>query len=242
MLAADPGLAGVDRRGIKSTEFASVTASTSGAIASRITSMAAYMSNRYRPTSLGLTELFFDEATFGADDLESYRTQSRQPGWRPRSSDGNITVDHPSVASWRSSAVSGFVTRLRELVRRSGVPLDMDVRVSWDRPAVGRPESGHDYELLLAAADRLLLWSYFALSGRTAAESYFLAAALAASPENASSCQSGCGPRATSASAPTELAQALTRPADGGARAVAVTPTSLMTADHWAAVREAWKD
>ena len=179
MLAADPSLAGVDPDGKRSECYGSLTASTAGPIAKRVLSVAAVVSQRYRPATVGVTELHFDEATFGTDDLASFRTQSDQPDW-PRSSDGKIIIAHPLVAAWRSRAVSRFVAQAAEAARRGSVRLEMDVRVSWEQPAVGRPESGHDYGLLLAAADRLVLWNYFGLYRRPAAGSQALAAAIEA--------------------------------------------------------------
>ena len=56
-----------------------------------------------------------------------------------------------------------MVAMLAEGAHAAGVEMWADVRVNFDDAAAGRPESGHDYGLLLGAADRLVMWNHFAL-------------------------------------------------------------------------------
>ena len=67
----NPELAGVDPGGERSDKFASVTAIRDGAVGDGIVELAKTISHRYNPDSISLTELMFDNYTFGEDDLAS---------------------------------------------------------------------------------------------------------------------------------------------------------------------------
>src|SRR4051794_30902304 len=53
-----------------------------------------------------------------------------------------------------------------------------DARVNWDDPAAGRPEDGAEYNMLLTAADQLVLWAYFGTVDRSPTDTRSLTAAL----------------------------------------------------------------
>ena len=180
-ISTNPGLAGINFDGTRSTDFASVTALTTGPVGERLVEFVAEVTQRYRPDAVALTELMFDNNTYGGDDRDSYMLASGATDW-PRQANGDIDVGHPGIATWRSGALASVVAKAAAAAHQNGATLDMDVRAPWDDPAGDRPESGHDYGLLASAADRLVLWNYFGLNGKEPGYSAELARAMASAP------------------------------------------------------------
>jgi len=117
------------------------------------------------------------------------------------------------------------------------VSLAQDVRVNWTQPTAGRPESGADYGVLNQSADELVLWAYFGTQGRTPADVGRLTAALGAGRFTVS-IGMWSGADETDVLSASQLAAALR--AASGARALNVTPQSMLGADDWQALAAAW--
>ena len=236
-ISTNPGLAGINFDGTRSTDFASVTALTTGPVGERLVEFVAEVTRRYQPDAVALTELMFDNNTYGGDDRDSYMLATGTTDW-PRLGNGDIDVDHPGIASWRSEALASVVAKAAAAAHSNGAALDMDVRAPWDDPARDRPESGHDYALLASAADRLVVWNYFGLNGKGPGYSAELARAMANRP---GSFAISVGMWATDGSiSAADLAKGLEASVAGGATAVAVTPSSMLDDDAWRALRRAW--
>src|SRR5690606_746894 len=208
------------------------------------------LGRRYEPAQISVTELFLDRYTFGDDDLALYREMTGAQDW-PRDESGAVEEDAPALGSWRSDVLAGLLTRMRtglDEVQRGDtarVALSMEVRVDWDDLARGVPSSGHDYEVLLTAVDRLTVWAYFQPSGRDASRVEALTAALAGAGFDMSRITVSVGLWAGSSAStarisPEVMARAATLAATNGVRAVNVTPLSFMTDEHWSALASVW--
>ena len=173
-----------------------------------------------------LTEMHWDQGSFSDNDLTLFSADTGLEDW-PRTNDGQPDITDATVLGWLTDKMTQFVNRCA--IAAGTVPLIPDVRVNWNSPAAGRPESGHDYTKLLDAADSLQAWAYFQ-TGK--AETV---AAFAADVE-------GHFPGSVQVSlglwgdiTPDELAAALdsvrTHPAG-----VQITPVSLLTPEHWDAL------
>ena len=151
----------------------------------------------------------------------------------PRLANGDIDVEHPGIARWRSGALNALVTRAAAAAHGNGGTLDMDVRAPWDDPAGDRPESGHDYTLLASATKHgSCLWNYFGLNGKEPGYSAELARAMA---QHAPAVRHLRWDGATRADSAEDLAAGLAASVSGGATAVAVPPSSMLDDDAWAA-------
>jgi hypothetical protein len=239
LLATMPELAGTDAVGGREELFASVSALEDGEVGRRIVAMTAEICARYRPDRVALTELMFDSHTFGPRDRESYQRAARRQDW-PRTADGEIDTGHPSIGRWRSQAIASLLDRVAAAAAGYGVAVDMDVRAPWHDPAGDRPLSGHDYGLLLASCDRLTIWNYFGLNDMDPAYGAEVARSLATRFPGRFVMSTGLwGPG--DAPVPAEdLARSLAAVQEAGSGAVSVTPASLMTDAHWAAVAGQW--
>ena len=224
-IARDPSIAGVDARGERSTEFASVSA-LGGVVGEAIVELTAEVVRRYGCT-VTLTELFLDRWTFGDDDLSLFREFAGVADW-PRAATGEIDESHPSIGQWRSDAVAGLVARCAAATRAAGHELHVEVRAHWDGPTA---RDGQDYERLLDVCDRLVIWGYSALARRPTSE----LEKLAREAPLGSTISVGLW----QLSAP-ELRRSVDAASRGGAESVAVVPMSLMTDSHWAALALVW--
>lgn len=236
-IASNRGLAGINFDGTRSKDFASVTALTDGPVGERLVEFVDEVTRRYRPDAVALTELMFDNNTYGGDDRQSYLRAAGGTDW-PRLANGDIDTGHPSIGKWRSTALASVVSKASAAAHANGSTLDMDVRAPWHDPGGDRPESGHDYTLLAGAADRLVLWNYFGLNSARPSYSEKLAAAMSA---RSGKYVISVGMWATDGRISAgDLAAALAASVAGGATAVAVTPSSMLDDAAWQALRKSW--
>lgn len=244
-IAKDGELAGSDPDGSQSAEFLSVSEVTTGEYADRAVEFVDTIAERYQPDAVAITELMFDDFTFGEADRQSYLEFSGSSDW-PREDDGAIdTADH-SLAQWRSVALSGVVARMADAAHAHGVELHMDVRADFDDPEAGRPESGHDYSLLLEHADKLVVWTYIGLgTHRDAAKGFGgvtemtreLTETFGADRVEISVGLWGANDTVLPFD---DLEQALQEARRGGAASVSVTPASLLEPGHWSVLEDVW--
>lgn len=115
----------------------------------------------------------------------------------------------------------------------------MEVRAPWTDPTGDRTDSGQDYDALLAVADRLIMWDYFALNHRPATYTTALARAVTARAKNRFIMSIGLWATNGAISA-TDLQTALRASVTGGVTSVWVTPTSLLSPQLWDALSQAW--
>ena len=244
-VSARPDLAGQNPRGESSSEFLSLSEITEGEYAQRAVDFVAALASRYQPDAIGVTELMFDDFTFGEQDLAAYRRFADTQDW-PRDDTGAIDVGHPSIGQWRSAAIAQLVGRMADAAHAYDVRLIMDVRANFDNPLEGRPESGHDYARLLEHADALEVWAYVGLSthrdgGGTAREvgrmSDALSDQLGADKVTISVGLWGSGSAVISAD---ELRTSLEQVSASSAAAVSVTPASLLDSEHWSILTTVW--
>jgi hypothetical protein len=239
LIGTMPELAGTDSTGGREELFASVSALESGEVGRRIVAMTAEICGRYRPDRVALTELLFDSHTFGPQDLQSYQRAARRRDW-PRTAAGEIDTEHPSIGRWRSRAIASLLDRVSAVAAGYGVAVDMDVRAPWHNPAGDRPLSGHDYEILLTSCDRLTMWNYFGLNGVDPAYGAEVVRSLATRFPERFVMSTGLWGQGDAPVSAEDLARSLAAVQEAGAGAVSVTPASLMTDAHWAAVARQW--
>jgi hypothetical protein len=236
--------------GTASTEFASLSALTTGPVGDAVLALAEEACTRWADVdngvaALGLTELFFDRWTFGADDKASYlafmaTTGAKADDW-PRTYSKAINEEHPSIGAWRSDAVTRFVAKVAEVAKRHGCTLDVEVRAQWDGPT---NQHGQDYAALLGVANRLVVWAYFALAGREPAAVEALVRSLPGEDLNRFVISVGMWAKAIGDEQKVITTAQLRRGVEaslrGGAVASTVVPASLIDQSHWRELRVLW--
>lgn len=238
LIEQEPAAAGVGPQGEPSEDFAGVSALADGVVGDRIVEFARELCERHRPERIALTELMFDDRTFGDRDLESFREFTGHDDW-PRAEDGSIDEQAEILGQWRSAGVARLLERVREAVDEHGVELEADVRAAWSDPETGRVMSGHDYDLLLEHAHRIAVWNYFALSDRPPEAGARIAESLERRHPGRYLMSTGLWAQDGVVS-PEDMASSLAAVAEVGTGAVAVTPASLMEDAHWDALERLW--
>lgn len=234
----DPQLAGVAPDGEASPLFPSVSALETGAAGDHIVDLARTISDRYTPDRIALTELMFDDHTFGSADLRSYREHSGSTDW-PRLPDGGIDTADPTLGPWRSDALSTLLARVRQVTAPRGAALDMDVRAPWSDPDGDRSGSGHGYDVLLEHADRLVVWNYFAINDSSPEYGAEITRSLKERFPGRFVMSTGLW-ASNGVISPSAMRESLEAVADAGADSVSVTPASKLTDQHWQALERAW--
>lgn len=252
-IAKDPSIAGRAVDGKRATYMASATAIHDGAVGNRFVELARDLAIRYKPAQITFSELMFDDETFGADDLALYKRMTGAKDW-PRDRQGRIDQHSPKIGAWRSQVLYDLLARVRLALDAAQpkvghrVDLAIDVLANWENPAAGRPDGGHDYRTLLAAADRIVLWAYFGTAGQEPARIERLTAALRASRLTASQYTVSVGLWNTgdgeepeqSVITPQQLSTAVKAAATHDTVSINVTPLTLMTSAHWTALAQVW--
>lgn len=252
-IRSDPSVAGVAADGRRSPYQASATALARGPVGDRLVEYVAALGERYDPSQIAVTELFLNTYSFGDDDLDLYREMTGAEDW-PRDADGAIDTDAPELGTWRSEVLAGLLGRMRAALDevREGegaqIRLAMDVRANWDDPAAGAASSGHEYDILLESADRLVVWIYVGPRDRTPAQAEQLLGTLEEAGYDMSRFTTSVGLWAGAADAdppqaipPALMAETLDAAATHGITDVNVTPLSHLSPAHWATLETLWR-
>lgn len=262
LIENDPAQGAVMSDGSRSTEFPSATSWATGQAGQNLVALCEQTAQRYTPDRIALTELILQES-FGEDDLALFTQMTGRDDW-PRDDSGAPDNDAEEVQRWRSQVITDLVSRCADSARKHGVQIEMDARIDWDDPARGRPDSGHDYELLLPKVDRLTVWAYVGLTDREAVATCHLVDGLddGLPAESAAKVTTSVGLWAgenspdgdvvdmgressgdgdqNSVLSPEAFGESVRCASTRGNRNTHVTPVSLMGDGHWQALKEAW--
>jgi hypothetical protein len=238
LLAEHPELAAVDWRGQRSTLQVSLASLTSGTAGHQLLQMIEHVARTYPVDSIDLTELHYDSVGFGDDDRRSYLAATGRVDW-PRRDDGEIDLTDQSIGTWRSRLLADFVARAAAVTHRYGKQLFVDARVSWEHPELRGRQYGQDYDALLAHADRLVVWDYFALSDRRASDTRELVDQLASLDPQRFIVSIGLWSDGGFIS-PGELQRALALLGGRGLAGAWVTPVSGLDTARWRALGSVW--
>jgi hypothetical protein len=238
-VAAHPAAAAVSWRGVQSTSLVSTTQLVDGEFGTMLVEMIDYIASRYAVRSISLTELDYHIDGYGADDAESYRRYTGRADW-PRSQDGTIAIDDPSIGTWRSYEIGRFLQRAAAAAHSHGKKLYFDVQVEWDHLERQGASHGQDYNVMLGFADRLVAWDYFDLAGRPPSYTTEVARSLKALGPDKVILSVGLWPKEGTPVSPEALRIALLAGLAEGVVNQWVTPSRFMTPDHWQVLADVW--
>ncbi len=232
-LEAHPDAAAISYWGEPSPLLVSTAALTAGPFHDLVLEMIATIAANYAVDSISITELSYRLYGYGPDDLALYQAHTGREDW-PRDRDGVILFEHPSIGRWRSAAVAGFLADAAAVAQAHGKELFFDVAVSWGDLANEGREYGHDYAKILRAVDRIIVWAYTDLAGYPPDYAAEIADYLAEHyhPDQIILSVGLWGPNGA-VMEPETLALAVSMIQATDIAHVWITPTSLMTDDHW---------
>lgn len=220
---------------------ASTHALVNGPFGNELIAMIDYIARHYEVDSITLTELFYYQEGYGADDLALYREYSGRRDW-PRTARGSINIDHPTISAWRSAMLAQFVERAAHVAHRHGKQLFVDVRIDREAPQNEGRRSGHDYALLLQHADRLVLWNYFGLNGTSPEYTRDIAQYVQRYGANRIIISYGLWADRGAVVSAADLQRAIDAGQEGNLPHAWITPVRLMNDDHWQAITSAWRN
>jgi hypothetical protein len=210
-----------------------------GEFGEELLEMLEYLAATYPVDSISLTELFYYEEGYGPEDLTSYQEFTGREDW-PRDEADEIDINAPSVGAWRSALVARFIGRAADVVQEHGKELIVDVRVPWGGLENRSRKYGQDFDLLLEAADRLVLWVYFDLDGYSPAYVQDIATAYAKYGPERMILSFGLWGQNDDVLAPAALQKALNEAQRSALQSVWITPSSFLTEEHWQVLEASW--
>lgn len=198
--------------------------------------MVEYLARNYDVDIINLTEMPYYSYSYNKRDLKSYAAFTGRKDW-PRTREGLINRNDPSVWEWRSALMEGFIKKAAMRAHAHNKKLYVDVPVSWKDYSLNGIESGLDYPRVLKHADAIVVWNYYSLEGlppssaedfsrymaeNFPADRYFISIGLWGENGGVMDAESlGRGIKAT---------------LRGGTRNIWITPDSLVTEGHWGEV------
>jgi glycosyltransferase involved in cell wall biosynthesis len=231
-----PGAAAMDASGRPSAEQVSLAELSEGAFGARAVEMIEYLAASYPIDAVDVTEAAYGQTSFGGADLASFRRHTGRRDW-PRDARGRVDTEDPAVWEWKSALFERFVARAADAVRRHGKRLYVDVAASWKDFAREGRDFGQDYRRILAHADRVVVWDYFALEHLPPDASGALARYLAGRfPLSHVDLSIGLWGDRGEPVGPAALGTALDAALAGGATRIWVTPDDQVTGAHWGEV------
>jgi hypothetical protein len=240
-VADNPALAARDACGRPVSSHVSTVELVAGEAGRRLLEMVDHVARTYPVDAVDLTELYYRDEGYGEDDARAYRARTGRADW-PRGKDGAVDVLDPSIGAWRSELLEDLVRRAADLVHAHGKQLLVDVRASWSDLGREGEENGQCYRRLLAHADRLVVWDYFALAGRPASETSRLARALnQLAPGRFVLAVGLWGQTEADTLLPEDLAVALDLSAAEGVHDAWMIPAHRAGETHWQVLEQRWR-
>ncbi|MDP5226582.1 MULTISPECIES: hypothetical protein [Arthrobacter] len=235
----DPQLAGQSVDGKPSTLFGSVTAWSKGPLGTEMAQLSGFLAGRYHPDAVNVTELMFFSESYGADDKADYLAVTGRKDW-PRTGDGAIDVNDPSIGVWRSAAVEHVMSRVAVATRPVGVQATMDINYPLTAGVAGRPDAGQDAVGLLKVTDGLNLWYYPGMLAGSVPSIEQVDRDLVEQYPGRVSVSLGLWFSGHPGISQEQFVSELGRVDRLVQGSVSVTPASMMTDAEWKALRTAW--
>jgi len=155
-IQAHPQSAAVSWLGIPSKDLVGTMELVDGQFGQELLSMLDEIATYYPVNSITLTELVYYTDGFGEPDKAAYMAYSGRSDW-PRTVDGRINIDDPSIGVWRTYEISRFLEKAAGIVHNHGRQLFVEAHIGVDRSGHVRVENGTDFSHFLDYADRLVV-------------------------------------------------------------------------------------
>ena len=152
-IQAHPDTAAISWGGLPSTELVNLTQMTSGRFSDDLLDFIAASSTVKEADSILLVELFYYVDGFGTADLDTYRLDTGQADW-PRLESGEIDINSPLIASWRTKRIATFLSRATALAHANHKQLWLEVKPNERQLAA---QEWTAYQAYLDVVDRLVV-------------------------------------------------------------------------------------
>jgi hypothetical protein len=229
-----PKTAAIGFDGKKSESQLCFTELTNGKFSLLLEEMVSYVLKKYNISAINFTELNYYSYCYCDNCLKSYKKWTGKKKWPRNWFSRNVSRDHLSIGKWRSSIMSNFLKKIHNVTKKHNKELYVDVPVSWDNFNKNAVESGLDYNLVLASADKIILWNYFHLKGEDPEISKSLSKYMTDNFNKKRVILSiGLWGDNTTSLSPYETTVSAYHTLKGGITNIWITPNHLLTKDHW---------
>jgi len=160
-----PAEAALSASGTASKNLVSTMDLVDGQFGQDALSMIESISAIYPVNSIMVSELFYYTDGYGEVDKSAYMTYTGQQDW-PRTPDGEIDINNPTIGAWRVYEIGRFLTKAADIVHQYNKQLFLEVRVALDENSNVVVENGADFATFLEYADRLVVWGNHELGGQ----------------------------------------------------------------------------
>jgi len=246
-IKAYPETAAISWTGLPSKNLASTMDLAEGEFGQEILGMIEEIAAHYPVNSILVTELVYYVDGYGEKDQTAYLAYTGRADW-PRTIDGQINIDDPSIGAWRSYEIGRFLEQASRIVHQYGKQLFVEARVSIDE-AGNVLTMGTDLNTILKYADRLVVWGNHDLGGRSPEALSSVGQFLTAYGPDRVILMIGLWDKnyaseitndLMSAISADDLKVAFRASTQGGMANQWVTPSFLMNKAHWQVLKEAW--
>ena len=155
-IQAHPQSAAVSWLGVPSKDLVGTMEMVDGQFGQELLSLMDEIATYYPVNSITLTELVYYTDGYGESDKTAYMAFSGRSDW-PRTLDGRINIDDPSIGVWRTYEIGRFLEKAAGIVHKDGRQLFVETHISVDPSGHVRVENGTDFNQLLEHADRLVV-------------------------------------------------------------------------------------
>ncbi len=228
--------------GQKSTKEVCLQDLAHGNFGRQMLEMIGYIAKNYPIDAIDITELSYQNHCYDDRCKQAFLQASGEDRWPTRWLRGGVNVDDKKLIEWRCNEVAGIIKKMADIVHAYGKKLYVDVDVSWDNFADNSREKGQDYKKLLQYADKLVIWDYFNFAGKSPESSEKLAAYLNNNfPKNQIILSVGLWGKDGRTVRANDMGQALASSIKGGVGNFWMTPSYMLSADHWKVLGQIYK-
>ena len=238
-IQAHPELAALSWLGKPSQYLVNTTELVDGAYGRMLLGMIEAVAANYPVDSISITELMYYTEGYSDADKAVFMAATGRKDW-PRLPNGLVYIDHPAIGQWRSQEIGRFLDKARAITSKYGKKLYVDASVTWNAPSDLGQSTGTRYDVILAHADKIILWDYFGMNGKPSDFSAGLARIVAPLGPDRIILSVGLWTDIQGTISPAQLEQALASAREGGLDNLWVTPSLLMTPAHWQALARAY--
>ena len=240
-ILAHPSAAAINASGGKSTDIVGTMELVNGNYGKLLLAAVTYIAKNYpNVNSISITELCYHIDGYGPAEKTSYMAATKKKDW-PRNSSGGININDPSIGTWRSGLIAGYMAKLASAAHTYGKQLYLDVDIDRSNLSEETNMDGTDYTQMLKKVDMLVVWAYYYLDGYAPEYLTTLAQYLTKFGNSKIIMSIGLwGPNNVNNMPADLLQRGLTASVNGGISNIWITPSIYMSSSLWTVLDNTW--
>ncbi len=236
----NPESAAISVDGIPSTNLVSTMQLVNGPYGKSLLEMIAAIAANYPVNSISINEMYYQRDGYGPDDRAAYARVTGRNDW-PRTADGKINTEDPSISGWRSAELARFIGQAMSIAHQYGKNLFVNVALNLNNSSAPVLDYGQQLELLQGNIDRILLWGFFNPESVPAQDLQKAVQSLSkADYHDKFIFVIGLWNKDKQVVSADSLKSTITAVQAGGLQSIWITPATIMNNDIWNVIKSAW--